>query len=259
MREEKLRQAIVVYANQYLGWGKANGRNRIIIDKYNNLCSTGMYKLSYTDPWCAAFVSVVKHDAKLDAIIPTECSCEKMIKYFMKKNLWIEDGEYIPKQGDLIFYNWNISKQPNNGESHHIGIVIACDGKTISVVEGNYSNQVKERKISKGNGFIRGYALPEYKSISKEDNEPNEKYLVGHVYRIGVNDLNIRTGPGIKYLKKSRSELTDNAKEYSNMLGQLKKGTPITCLELYQDGLDLWMRIPSGWVAVIYQNNNYIY
>lgn len=84
-------------------------------------------------------------------------------------------------------------------------------------------------------------------------------YYVGKVYTTRVSALNVRTGPGISYSKKAKSQLTANAQANANSSGQLNKGTSVTCKELQDDSDgNRWMRIPSGWVAAWYGGKVYV-
>ncbi len=87
---------------------------------------------------------------------------EEHIAIFKKKGIWTDDGRITPEPGYIITYNWNDSTQPNDGYADHIGLVESVSGNTITVIEGNYEDQVKRRSIPVGWGYIRGYAMPAY-------------------------------------------------------------------------------------------------
>ena len=166
MNESELRNKLISTATQYLGWSETNGQDDLIIDKYNAIRPNGGYKMGHKDSWCAAFVSVAKHEAGLDDIIPTDCSCQNMIEKFKKMGRYQEDGTITPSNGDIIFYNWNDNTQPNDGWADHVGIVVSVEGNNIKVIEGNASDKVKYRDVPIAWGYIRGYGLPDYASIS---------------------------------------------------------------------------------------------
>ena len=67
-------------------------------------------------------------------------------------------------------------------------------------------------------------------------------------YTTTASALNVRTGPGLNYAKKSYNQLTANAKAHAYSNGCLKRGTRVTVYEV-QNG---WARIPSGWVSTTY-------
>lgn len=43
---------------------------------------------------------------------------------------------------------------------------------------------------------------------------------------------------------------------YSN--GTLKKGTRVTCKDVRKVGSDIWIKIPSGWIAAYYGGKKYV-
>jgi len=185
--EAKLRHILVAKALQYLNWSEINGQDDLIIDKYNAI-RTPRYKMNHQDSWCAAFVSVVKHEAGFDALIPTECGCEEMIRLFQAMGRYEEDGRITPREGDYIFYNWDDNTQPNDGWADHVGIVVSVTGNNIKVIEGNASDRVKYHDIPIGWGNIRGYGLPDFASISKEvpeDKEYDGPSIVSYLNSIG--------------------------------------------------------------------------
>lgn len=166
MTELELRNQVAATATKYLGCKESDGSHRQIIDLYNSHRPLARgYAVKYTDAWCATYASAVAIACGLTDIIPTECGCEKQIELFKKLGCWQEKDSYVPKPGDYAFYDWQDSGNGDNtGRSDHVGIVEACDGKTITVVEGNYSNSVKRRKIKVDGKYIRGFGVPDYAS-----------------------------------------------------------------------------------------------
>ncbi|HJD02141.1 MAG TPA: hypothetical protein H9750_06070 [Candidatus Mediterraneibacter excrementavium] len=83
-------------------------------------------------------------------------------------------------------------------------------------------------------------------------------YSVGSVYTLQVDRLAVRSGAGTSYPRKSYSQLTANARENAYSDGYLKEGTRVTCKAVKKVGSDIWMQIPSGWVAAYYNGKAYI-
>lgn len=84
-------------------------------------------------------------------------------------------------------------------------------------------------------------------------------YQVNAVYVVQVDDLNVRKGPGTSCEKVGYAGLTANAKKYDkNKTGCLFRGVKVTCLEVQVIGSNVWMRIPSGWVAAYYDKKYYV-
>ena len=50
-----------------------------------------------------------------------------------------------------------------------MGIVESCDGKTITVIEGNKNDAVGERQIAINGKYIRGFGLPNYASKATKE------------------------------------------------------------------------------------------
>jgi peptidoglycan hydrolase-like protein with peptidoglycan-binding domain len=171
---------VVKQAQAWLGRKESDKSHREIIDAYNahKPLARG-YKVSYTDAWCATFVSAVAIKCGATDIIPTECGCGPQIELFKKLGEWVEDDSYTPSPGDIIFYDWDDSGAgDNSGVSDHVGIVEAVKGTDITVIEGNYSDSVKRRYLSVNGRYIRGYGVPKYVDQSADapkDNPPAEK------------------------------------------------------------------------------------
>lgn len=164
MTEQELRNKVVQTARGYLGSKEADGSHRKIIDGYNahKPLARG-YLVKYTDAWCATFVSFVGIVCGLTDIMPTECGCGAMIDLYKKKGRWQENDAYRPQPADIIMYDWDDNGAGDcTGYPEHVGIVEAVDGNTITVIEGNMSDKVGERKLQVNGRYIRGYCLPDY-------------------------------------------------------------------------------------------------
>lgn len=160
----KTANQVVAQAKLWLGYKESNGTHKKIIDIYNSHKPLARgYAVKYTDSWCATFVSAVSIKLGYTDIIPTECSCPKMIEKFKQLGLWNESDSRTPKPGDIIFYDWQDNGSGDNrGNSDHVGIVEKVSGGKITVIEGNYSNSVKRRTLAVNGKYIRGYGVPKY-------------------------------------------------------------------------------------------------
>lgn len=83
-------------------------------------------------------------------------------------------------------------------------------------------------------------------------------YWAGTVYTLLADHLRVRTGPGTGYTTKSRKQLTVNDREHAYSNGTLKKGTRVTCKDVRKNGSDIWIKIPSGWIAAYYDGKKYV-
>lgn len=165
----KYANEVVEQAKKWLGCKESDGSHKKIIDTYNSHKPLARgYKVTYTDAWCATFVSAVAIKLGYTDIIPTECSCTQMIELFKKLGAWDENDSRKPYPGDIIFYDWDDSgKGENTGSPEHVGIVEKVFCNTVTVIEGNYDNAVKRRNLSVNGKYIRGYGVPKYDSEKK--------------------------------------------------------------------------------------------
>lgn len=164
MTERELRNKVVAKAKSYLGCKESNGSHKKIIDLYNSHKPLARgYAVKYTDEWCATYVSAISIACGLTDIMPAECSCSKMIDLYKKRGGWQESDAYTPSPGDLIMYDWEDSgRGDNTGVPNHVGIVVAVNGTSITVIEGNKSESVAYRSMSVNGKYIRGYCIPNY-------------------------------------------------------------------------------------------------
>lgn len=167
MSEQELRNRIAGIAESYIGTREGDAKHKKLIDTYNNhKPKSSSYKVTYTDAWCATAVSAWAIMAAVSDIFPLECSCNRMIALAKKMGIWVEKDSYIPEQGDAILYDWQDSGNGDcTGAADHVGLVTKCDGKTITVVEGNKSNAVGIRIIKVNGKNIRGFITPKYGTV----------------------------------------------------------------------------------------------
>lgn len=169
---DKYSSKVVEQAKAWLGLKESDGSYKVILDTYNSQEKLPRgYRMTTKDPWCAAFVSSVAVKLGYTDIIPTECSCNKMIELLKKIDSFVETDSVVPSPGWILFYDWeDDGKGDNTGRSDHVGIVEKVEGNTITIIEGNYSNSVKRRTLKVNGKYIRGYGVPKYdqEATSKE-------------------------------------------------------------------------------------------
>lgn len=172
MTEKELRARVCAQAWSWKGRNKYDGSHRAIIDVYNEIVPRPRgYKLTYSDPWCAGFVSAVAQALGLCAWIFPECGCGPMIALYQAAGRWMEDDGYLPEPGDVIFYDWEDSGSGDNrGSADHVGLVVDVQGDLITICEGNMSDAVGIRTLFRDNRYIRGYGLPDYAAAASAIN-----------------------------------------------------------------------------------------
>ena len=162
------RSEIVALAQSWVGLKESDGSHKKIIDIYNTLADTpeGLprgYKLQYDDAWCAGTTSALAIACGATDIIPVECSCAKLIEKAKEMGIWVEADNYVPQPADFMLYDWHdTGKGETKGAPDHIGTVETKSGNTITIIEGNYRNAVKRRKMVVNGKYIRGYIVPKY-------------------------------------------------------------------------------------------------
>lgn len=170
MTEKELRQKVVSTALAWLGTREYSAKHQEMLDIYNaqRPLPRGTRMLA-SWPWCAAFVSTVSLQCGLRDIMPTECGCPGMVRLYQELGRWVEDDAYVPSPADVVFYDWqdsatNYATTDNIGHPDHVGIVLDCDGKNMTIIEGNNANAVNKRVLAVNDRFIRGFGIPDYAS-----------------------------------------------------------------------------------------------
>lgn len=171
MTELELRLKAALAAAKWLGTKEGSADHRRILDIYNSIRPLPRgYAMQTTDPWCAAFVCAAAVEAGIGELVPKECSCGQIIELAKRMGIWIEDDAHVPMIGDWVLYNWDAAESGDDtGAADHVGIVAGVlDGKML-VIEGNYDNTVKLRRLTINTQTIRGFVCPRYDTLAKED------------------------------------------------------------------------------------------
>jgi len=126
-------------------------------------------RVGYDAHWCDVFVSFIGIRTNTTHILGSEAYVPYHMKYFMNKGQWIENGSIAPKPGDIAFFNWAVTSQPNYAVPGHISIVESVHDGYFYSIDGNVfqdgiwgEGHVVRRKYVIGAGTIRGFARPTY-------------------------------------------------------------------------------------------------
>ena len=105
--------------------------------------------------WCACFVSWCADQSGLieSGNVPKFSLCSDGVSWFQGKNKW-QSGGTTPTAGMIIFFDWD-----HDGNSDHVGIVEKCEGGRVYTVEGNSSDQVRQRNYAMDYASIMGYGV----------------------------------------------------------------------------------------------------
>jgi hypothetical protein len=166
-------------------------------------------------------------------------------------------------------------------DSGHFVVCYRMSGENIEILDpymytSKYDKSPRSKRIVKKttNGCIvskseinkatsdrsPAYYLISYKESSskKETTSKAPTFKVGETYKLTTN-VKVRTGAGTKYSQKKRSQLTADGKKHAvlGLYAVLEKGTAVTVQEVKNDGNDIWVKIPSGWICVYYKGDIY--
>lgn len=176
------RDDIIRVAKSYIGAVAGSQAHTDIIHIFNTVKPFG-YTAHSSDPWCAEFVSACAIQAfgKKLAVkyFPLSAACSYMIAKANDMNIWVESDKYIPAKGDFILYDWDDTGSGDNTNTpDHVGIVEYYKYGVIHVIEGNYSNRVKRRKIDIDGRYIRGFITPDYERIRPKKSELKDPDII---------------------------------------------------------------------------------
>lgn len=83
-------------------------------------------------------------------------------------------------------------------------------------------------------------------------------YKTGATYTVTADALNVRAGAGANTKRKTKKELTPDGQRHANANGALLRGTKITCKGSKVVNGNVWVQIPSGWVAAYYGGEYFV-
>ncbi len=142
----------------------------------NSVKYTNAFNYPATTPWCAIFASwcATQCDFISHGVLPQFISCTTGVNTWFKPNgLYRTREEYVPKRGDLIFFNWDGLSwgTPWNETSdnfQHVGIVEKVEDGRVYTIEGNRGSLPSDQTVvgryntTLKNKYIRGYCIPNY-------------------------------------------------------------------------------------------------
>ena len=133
-------------------------------------------------------------------------------------------------------------------------LVDVCD--TIKASNGHAWYYI--RIAGKFYGFVDSSYIKKADNSSGAGNASALSYKVGQVYTLQV-ELRVRTAAGTNSPTKSYSQLTaDGQRHDKDKDGCLDAGTQVTCQAVKKVGDDIWIKVPSGWIAAYYQGEIYV-
>lgn len=153
-------------------------------------------------------------------------------------------GDYLHNKGwgvdRLISHNEAALRWGGSDHTDPVGY-FAQYGKSWAQFEADVAAYMQTGEVGNGGSIEQGGGT----AVSGTGGGSN---ISAGTYTVTASALNVRTGPGVNYAKKSYGQLTANAKAHAYSNGCLKQGTRVTVYECTNG----WARIPSGWVSTAY-------
>jgi hypothetical protein len=163
--------------------------------------------------------------------------------------------------GDLLFFG-------SNNKATHVAIY-AGNAKMYESIGNSNNTKANPGKGVTFSNVSRRSDLMEVRTLfddaatnvvqtptAQANNSPS--FVVGQTYTLQV-ELKVRTGAGTNFAAKTHDQLTqDGMKHDKDGDGALDQGTVVTCKGIQNVGSDIWMLTPSGWLAALYNGNQYI-
>ena len=193
----------------------------------------------------------------------------KLVTYVPTAQIWLEDnyktiydyrkGGDLKKvrKGDVVIFMWS------RGSRDHIGFARASgEAGKLDTIEGNTSGGIVAKR-TREKKYIYAVYRPPYSGSSDPEPAPKPKkspYKAGKTYKVTAlgEPLNVRTGPGTKYGRLTKKELSKDAQKHCDKNGRLKEGTEVTCQKIKETGKQIWIKIPSGWVCAKNGSDYYV-
>jgi len=154
--------------------------------------------------WCMYFISWCAYQAGIpSSIVPRLGNCNTAVDWYKNHNRYFTPSSgYVPKTGDMIFYNWS-----GRTSAQHVGLVTGVSGSSIYTIEGNTNGSLgyqcagKTRTISAS--YIVGYGVPNYND--------SETYVGSYSFASSVGGSYTSRSDSIIYSTSKLSIITTTA------------------------------------------------
>jgi hypothetical protein len=164
------REDFVIRASEWIGTKEGSSGHKQIVKDYNKSCDKGRQG-SVDSKWCAMFVGAVAEETDnvlKDGIgVPVDYSCgtgsHSLIEKAKKAGIWVENDSYVPRNGDLVIYEWSDDGKGDCTSGHdHVGITSSVGASSFIVIEGNKKQAVGTRTVNINGRYIRGFITPRF-------------------------------------------------------------------------------------------------
>lgn len=156
-------------------------------------------------------------------------------------------GSQMP--GDCLFFGSSVNHITHCAIYIGNGLMIESRGSSRNT-KNNPGTGVTISDIS------RRHDLRVVRRWWNESEPESNTYKVGNTYTVQVNHLHVRWTPGGAI--KSINKLTVDGMKNAFSDGCLKKGTRVTCKDVFVEDECIWIKIPSGWCCAVEGKDIYI-
>lgn len=165
--------------------------------------------------------------------------------------------DFVPQKGDIVVWSPSLS----SGGWGHVAIATGeGNTKEFYTYDQNWTGNHDACKMVKHNyNHVYGVLRP------KDQTKINWTITAANPFKKGnytlTTNVNVRTGAGTKYTQKKLSQLTADGKKHAlnQTYACLKSGTVVTVSAVTKiSDKEYWGKIPSGWVALMYNGVKYV-
>lgn len=115
------------------------------------------------EPWCANFISWVRDQAGIPYEHPTTGywripGVSTLRDYYRQSDAYFAAGEYVPKLGDVAFYEGDTA---DANSSEHVALVLGVEGDKLITIGGNETDkgilQIRYNKLAENERGLVGF------------------------------------------------------------------------------------------------------
>ena len=200
--------------------------------------------------WSAMFASFVYHYAGVSKkTVPVNSGAYAWTVDLKKSGLYKTTSDYSPAAGDLVFFDTD-----KDGKADQVGVVEKVTDSKITVVEGDYKDEVAENSYKVSDDTITGYCSLPTKEKKKVTALRSKKQA-----RVVANEVNLNDYVTSGTFQKKIGAFWENSTEF-NVTDQVRasiniKGIPKSTLQ--ENGNTARLQLPKGLDCSYFKGQTY--
>lgn len=162
-------------------------------------------------------------------------------------------AKFVPQKGDIAIFK-------TSSKNGHIAVCTGVgDTKSFQAYDENYNGTHAGMTLRTFTYTTPKKLLGVLRPKDQSNIIAKALFEVGQVLTLTTN-VKVREGAGVTYAQKKRSALTESGKKNAKagIYAVLKAGTKVTVQQVVADGNNVWVRIPSGWIAAHYNGSTFV-